>query len=141
MTKIVLEHLFNFIHNWLHISDIEDKIFSYHSLVYIAPFTDFRLVKKITELDKNDLFEVGTKSVLKNNKDLSYPSSIRNDQQKRSYPGGLTQLLSRNRDKMIDEISDNSKNIDFIDNKKFLNSSLLLLRQNKFGEFFRRYSF
>ena len=134
---------FNFIHNWVfpYISDIEDKIFSYHSLVYRAPFTDFRLVKKITELDKNDLFEVGTKSVLKNNKDLSYPSSIRNDQQKRSYPGGLTQLLSRNRDKMIDEISDNARNIDFIDNKKFLNSSLLLLRQNKFGEFFRRYSF
>ena len=133
---------FNFIYNWVfpYISDIEDKIFSYYNLVYRAPFTDFDLIKIVYNKPINETFSLGTKSLLKANTKINYPDQIKSDGQKRSFPGGLHQFVSKSKDLIFDEISSNSKRVDFIDDVKFTKSSYELFNNGEYGKLFRRFS-
>ena len=133
---------FNFIYNWVfpYISDIEDKIFSYYNLVYRAPFTDFELVKHIFRTPSDQIFSIGTKSILKNNSAINYPEKIRLDGQKRSYPGGLHQLMFNSKDFILEQISSKSHKIDFLDPNIFIKSSHELYENKEYGKLFRRFS-
>ena len=133
---------FNFIYNWVfpYISDIEDKIFSYYNLVYRAPFTDFDLIKSVYTKPISETFSFGTKSLLKANTKINYPDQIKSDGQKRSFPGGLHQFFSKSKDFIFDEISSNSKRVDFIDDVKFTKSSYELFNNGEYSKLFRRFS-
>jgi len=133
----------NFIYNWLtpHVSDIEDKIYSYNNIVYRAPFTDHKLIEFFLSCNLNDAFKNGTKSIIRNNRALNYPNSIRLDKRKTSFPAGLEQFVKSNNKDIFDFLTEKVKKNDFINHKYFINKAKENYSNKKYSALFRQYAF
>ncbi|AFS49680.1 Asparagine synthase [alpha proteobacterium HIMB59] len=118
---IFLNVYFNFIYNWMtpYVTDIEDKVTSYFNVLYRAPLTDHRLVESVLSENFKNIFDYGTKSILKTNTNIKFPNSIKKENEKRHFPGGLQSYINQNSSNMLEFMNDTIANIDFIDKKNF----------------------
>ena len=131
----------NFIYNWIipYVSDIEDKVCSKYNMVLRSPFSDYELIDYVFKNKLDNIFEIGTKSLLKLNPDLSYPDKIIYDNEKRSYPAGFKKFMFNNSKKIDEYVFDKYSDFDFI-NKNFLSVYKKSKSKNDSSKCFRMYS-